>query len=283
MKKSLFYLIGSTVLTLILSLTAFHFWKAYQDERLHNENYQIKTIVQTGPEKEALKTAYLVELLGLSSDKPASLYAFNLKKGQELLLQSPLIANAKLKRSPPNTLYIDYEVRKPIARLADFKNIAIDQSGHLFPISPFLTPKRLPEIYLGIASIEGWYHESPAFLLAAEILKVLETAPWTEGLRIERLDVSNAFAPSLGTREIVLITDEEITLRKENKEIVCHFPKILRLSTKDYELQLNHFFTLRRAMMEDYKKQLSAVKTGGRFTPRIVDLRIPQLAFVEKG
>lgn len=282
-QKSLLYLVGSTTLTLMISLIGWHFWKGDQDQKLHSEAYQIKAIVQTGPEKEALKTAYLAELLGLSADSFAQLYAFNLKKAEEALLQSPLIANAKVKRMPPNTLYIDYEVRRPIGWLADFKNIAIDQEGYLFPVAPFLTPKRLPEIYLGISSFQGWHYDSPSLQLALGILKILETAPWTRGLRIERVDVSNAFAPSLGTREIVLITDEEMTIRKENGEMICHFPKILRLSTKDYEKQLNNFFTLRQKMMDDYKKQLLAVKKGGRFAPRIIDLRIPQLAFVEKG
>ncbi len=283
LKKPLFYLIGSTALTLLIGLTALNFWKKQKIKRLSSNEYQITSIIQTGPEKEALKTAYLAELLELSADRPTQLYALDLKKAATRLLASPLIASAKVKRMPPSTLYIDYEVRKPIAWVADFRNLAIDSEGHCFPVAPFLTPKRLPEIYLGISSIEEWRLKNPAFDLALKILKFLETAPWTEDLRIERVDVSNAFHPSLGMREVVLITEEEFTLKRDLREIVCTFPKILRLGTKEYERQLDHFFHLRRAMMEDYKKQLTALKTGGRFAPRIIDLRIPQLAFVEKG
>lgn len=282
-QKALFYLIGSTILTLTCSITGFTVWKNHRKAKLESEKYRVKAIIQTGPEKEALKTAYLAELLGLSSDKPAQLYALNLKKAEERLLSSPLIANAKIKRMPPTTLYIDYEVRKPVARLADFQNMAIDAGGYLFPIAPFLTPKRLPEIYLGISSVNGWHLDHPGFQLAIEILQFLEKVPWTEGLTIERVDVSNAFASSLGTREVVLITEEELTCRSEGKEIVCYFPKILRLAPKNYEQQITHFFTLRRTMMDDYKKQLTTLKTGGKFSPRIIDLRIPHLAFVEKG
>lgn len=281
--KGLIFLIGSTLLTLTISLTGFFLWKKHQQERLQSETYRITAIIQTGPEKEALKTAYLAEILGLSSDKPTQLYALNLKKAEELLLASPMIAHAKVRRMPPTTLYIDYEVRKPIGWVADFKNTAIDESGHLFPVAPFLTPKRLPEIYLGISSTNGWVVDSPGFKLAVDILQFLEKTPWTQGLRIQRIDVSNAFAASLGTREVVLVTEEELSFHNEHGEMICYFPKILRLGTKDYKTQLNHFFNLRRAMMDDYKKQLVAVKTGGRFAPRIIDLRIPQLAFVEKG
>ena len=283
MKQALICLIGSTLLTLAISLTGFGYWKKQRREKLQSDEYRITAIIQTGPEKEALKTAYLAELLGLSSDQPTQLYALSTKRAEESLCASPLIASAKVKRMPPTTLYIDYEVRRPIAWLADFKNTAIDAEGHLFPVAPFLSPKRLPEIYLGISSMEGWKVEGPAFDLAFQILQFLETAPWTEGLRIQRIDVSNAFASSLGTREVVLQTEEEVTVRKKNGEIVCYFPKLLRLAPKDYGQQLNNFFSLRRAMMDDYNRQLAVVQTGGRFAPRIIDLRIPQLAFVEKG
>lgn len=283
MKHALLCLIGSTFLTLTLGLSGISFWKKYRKEKQESSQYQIRAIIQTGPEKEALKTTYLAELLGLSADSPQQLYLFNLKKAESLLLSSPLIANAKLSRMAPSTLYIDYEVRKPVAWLSDFKNIAIDAEGHLFPVAPFLSPKRLPEIYLGISSLEKWQIDTPAYHLAMKILQFLETVPWTEGLIIQRIDVSNAFAPSLGLREVVLITEEEVSIQKEKGELVCIFPKILRLAPKDYEEQLTHFFNLRRTMAEDYKKQLMSLQTGGKFAPRIIDLRIPHLAFVEKG
>lgn len=283
MRQSLFCLIGSTCLTLAVSLTGYSIWKKNRNEKLLSPAYQITAIIQTGPEKEALKTSYLAELLGLSQDKPTQLYAFNTKKAEAKLLSSPLIASAKVERLPPSTLYIDYEVRKPVAWLADFNNMAIDLQGNLFPVAPFFSPKRLPEIYLGLPANAGWQIKSAPFDLALEILQFLETAPWKEGLRIQRIDVSNAFAPSLGQREVVLFTEEELSVRKGEEEIVCVFPKILRLAPKEYTQQLGNFFALRRSMMEDYRRQIATLQQGGRFAPRIVDLRIPQLAFVEKG
>jgi len=270
-------------LTLTLSLGGYSIWKKHRNERLWSSTYRISAIIQTGPEKEALKTAYLAELLGLSADSATQLYGLNVKKAESQLLTSPLISSAKVKRLPPSTLYIDYEVRKPVAWLADFNNTAIDVEGHLFPVLPFFSPKRLPEIYLGLPASSEWQIKSPYFDLAMEILKYLETAPWKEGLRIQRIDVSNAFAPSLGQREVVLFTEEELSVRKGEREIVCVFPKILRLAPRDYTQQLSNFFALRRSMMEDYRRQVASIQEGGRFAPRIIDLRIPQLAFVEKG
>ena len=277
--------------TLVLSLGGYFLWTYHHQKQLTDGRYQILNIVQTGPEKEALTTAYLAELLNLSIDKPVSLYAFDCKKGEKQLALSPLIAKGNIKKHFDHSIYIDYTVRKTIARLADYKNIGIDKEGYLFPIAPFFSPKEIPEIYLGLPSFGasedsfgrkggGWLIpvQNRFFTLAMEVLTFLEEAPWREGFRVKRIDVSNAFAPSLGQREIVLTTEEEIFFKEG---IVCVFPKLLRLAPKDYPQQLKSFCALRRNMEADYKKQLASVTQSTRFTPRIVDLRIPHLAFVD--
>lgn len=292
--QSIAFLIGSTVFTLCFSLSGYYLWKKKCYQRLIDPKYQIFSIIQTGSEREALKTSYLAELLELSVDRPQSLYGFNLKKAKQKLLASPLIAHAEVKAYFPSSVYIDYEVRKPIAILSDYQNIAIDREGYLFPIAPYLSPKELPEIYLGLPPFGApsdrfgrkgglWLTplDNPYVHLAIEILEHLQNAPWQEGLHIKKIDVSNAFAESLGSREIVLFTEEQILVSRDNKEIVCTFPKILRLAPGEYVQQLAHFMSLKRGMMEGYQKQLIATPELGRFAPRIVDLRIPQLAFVE--
>jgi hypothetical protein len=294
LRKALCFLGGSVLTTLICSVGIYGAFSAWNQKRRTSDQYNILSIVQTGPEKEALKTAYLAELLGLSVDKPKNLYALDLNEAAKALLSSPLIRSAKVKRSPPNTLYIEYEARHPMCWLADYKNVAIDREGYLFPGPPFFTPKEMPQIYLGLpafgeaadafgrsggrwrSALKNRYLD-----LALELLHTFEGSPWKKGLRIQRIDVSNAFAPSLGRREIVLFTEEEIFFRKEEKELTFCFPKILRLGTADYAQQLQNFFALRQTMVEDYRKQLASLEEGAKFAPRIIDLRVPQLAFVE--
>jgi hypothetical protein len=294
LRQALFCLIGSTLATLLIGLGSIYLYKQWNLKRRFDARYQISGIVQTGPEKEALKTVYLAELLGLSVDQPKNLYALDLKKAESALLSSPLIKKVAVKRVQPSTLYIDYEVRHPIAWLSDYSNTGIDQEGYLLPCTPFFSPKQMPEIYLGLPSFgaaedtfgrKGGLWRTPIknryLNLALELLQTFEGSPWKEGLSIKRIDVSNAFAPSLGRREIVLFTEEEIAVKKGDRQISFTFPKILRLAPKDYAQQLNNFFALRKTMVEDYKTQLASADQGGRFTPRIVDLRILQLAFVE--
>lgn len=294
-RRATFFLIGSTLATLLVSLGSYSIWKKGKKSRLNNPRHVISAIVQTGPEREALRTTYLAELLGLSSDRPLSLYAFDVKEGEKKLLGCPIVAEARIKRVDPGTLYIDYTVRKPVARLADYENIALDRSGYLFPLAPFFAPKNLPEIYLGLPPFNsseddqgrkgGTWHmplHNKHLRLAFEILRSLDGAPWREGMRVKKIDVSNAFAPSYGQREIVLFTEEE--MMAEKGRTLCLFPKILRLPTKDYAQQLSNFLSLRRSILEDYQRQIAEARFEQpvvEFSARVVDLRIPQLAFVQ--
>lgn len=293
-KQALFCLIGSTSLTLLLSWGGFSLYRDWKVKRMTSPEYRIISIIQTGEEKGALKTAYLAELLHLSVDEPSQLYAFDLRQAQAKLLSSPLISEAKVKRIPPGTLYIDYKVRKPVAMLADYANTAIDKEGYLFPAAPFLSPKQLPEIYLGLPAFgapedamgrKGGQWRTPLknrhLALAFEVWEFLQEFHQQDGMRVQRIDVSNAFAPSLGQREIVVKIEDELVLQRSEKELVCIFPKLLRLAPKDHRLQLANFFSLRRNMLDDYRRQLATLNEGGLFALRIIDLRIPQLAFID--
>ncbi len=295
-RRATWVLLVSVTVTLTLSFSSYFLHRHRKAKRLTQERYRIAALVQTGPEREALKTTYLAELLGLSTDRPVNLYAMDTTKAEKALLASPLIVKASVERQAPATLYVDYEVRKPVAWLADYRNIALDQEGFLFPMTPFFSPQEMPEIYLGLPSFgapedsfgrEGGRWKSPLknryIALAFEVLRLLEGSSWKDGLKVKRIDVSNAFAPTLGRREIVLFTEEEISFKKGPESMVFIFPKILRLAPKDYPTQLQNFFSLRKSMLEDYRKQLVTLEQGGRFSPRIVDLRIAQLAFVENA
>lgn len=290
-------LVGSTLAMLLLCLGGYSLFRQWQMHRLSDEQYKIVAIVQTGPEREALQTAFLAELLDLSADQSISLYAFDVSRAERALLACPLISEAKIKRVPPGILYIDYTIRKPVAQLADYQNCGLDKEGFFFPLAPFYSPKNLPEIYLGLPPFDvhdaqhgrtgGVWAISPQdkyLILALDILRMLRDTPWREGMRLKRIDVSNAFAPSAGQREIVLLTEDELIFRENEIETVCFFPRILRLPAKNYSQQLSNFLTLRRQMLEDYRRQIKKSQFAAspvQFAPRIVDLRIPKLAFVQ--
>lgn len=208
-------------------------------------------IVQTGPQREALQTPYLAELIHLSADRPVTFGTFDPSIAKKQLLASPVIKEAHLKIIKPDTLYIDYTVRQPLAWLYDFDNVALDEEGTPFPITPFFSPKKLPEIYLGVKTFAwGRPLQDAKATLALTLVKMMLGL----SLQVKRVDVTAAFAPGLGKREIVVILEEN------------GFSKFLRLTPKSYAQELGNYLELRKTLPPEMQ---------------VIDLRIPQLAFID--
>jgi len=250
------WIVGSTVIINGFAATGILLWNRKSTSRKLDERFEVSAIVQTGPEREALKTLYLAELMGLSKDNPINLFTYSTREWEKQLLKSPLIKQVEVRRLPPSTLHIDYTVRTPLARMGEYENLAIDEKGYLFPINPFLTPKQLTEFFLGEEEIsfDKPIH-SKAFALALELQDLLTELPNSQNLRIDRIDVSQAFAPSYGRREIIVLIKAKKAL---------HY---LRLSTTGYAQELGNYTVLLKQLDDDQS--------------RVIDLRIPKLAYID--
>lgn len=276
------------IFTIIFVFLPFYF-KSWQEKKKKDPKYNITLLVQTGAEKEALKSLYLEELIGLSIDRPTNIYLFDEKLAKKRLLLSPLIEKAVVRKIKPSTVYVDYKVRRPIALIYDLKNTACDKNGYIFPLSPFFSPKDLPEIYLGDCSFleekDFWQRPlgSESALLALKVLKIISDIQ-DSSFNIKRIDVSNVFA-AYGKREIIVILEHLFNLSQKEREVTLVFPRILRLPVKNYEKQLGNYFILSNKMIQDYKKQLQITKEMPpivKFASKTIDLRIGKLAFIDQ-
>ena len=257
-----------TIITCLVSGTAgsailyyFHLKRL----RAQDEAYQVIAIVQTGLHKETLRTVYLAELLGLSIDRPTNLYQVNLKTEKQKLLASPLIKSAEITKIKPGTLIIDYVPRIPVAFLGDFTNTALDEEGFLIPFKPFFSPKKLPEIYLGNMGDEikwGKAVEGKRGELAMSLFPFFSALCKEEGLILKTIDVSQAEALSLGQRQIIVEFEDSRNVW------------ILRCSLENFNVEMTRYIALRRHI------QLTEDK-GNESYIRVLDLRIPQLAFLK--
>lgn len=228
----------------LLCITLFYFSLSYFEKR-EVPKTPIKVIAQTGPLKEGLKTDYLAELLGLSSDHPKCL---EIEEVEMCLLKSPMIKEASASYLNPETLYIDYTLRTPCFTLLDMENRALDEEGVAIPLTPHFTPKKLPELYLGL--------QRPEDLISAYNPKKRHI---TQKLReilshdLVRVDLSHFEETSLGKQEIVVI------VKPVDK---CHY---LRLPTKGFEKQLSRYLSLQERIVDQ---------------ELIIDLRVPDLAYL---
>jgi hypothetical protein len=294
---ALAWIVGSTLLVSGSSNLAIKAYLRHRHETRPVFIAYLDSIVQTGPQREALKTEYLAELLGLSMNHPICADAYDLKRAKEQLLRSPLISRAEVKLIKPSTLYIDYTVRQPIAFLADYENVAIDKEGYLFPFTPFFSPKNLPEIYIGLspfslptseldkplatwnAPLQGKYME-----LAFHLLSIISDPAVRDIFNVKQIDISKAFAESYGVREIVIRAEDEILMNSGARQVRFVMPRFLRLSTKQYAQELGNFLKLRQQLLQEERKELIVPSEGSGVIIRpykIIDFRISRLAFIE--
>jgi hypothetical protein len=203
----------------------------------------VQTTSQSGRQCAPLQTAYLAEVLGLSAD---------LHLAKKRLLATCVIKEAVLKKMKPDALFIQYSTRVPYAFLEDYTNTAIDEEGVFFPFTPFYSPRSIPRIYLGkVSATQPWGGK-----IREEHLMLIQRLFTTLGVeKIERIDLSQMEANSAGRRELV---------------VILKGGSILRLSPKNYVQQLANYSILKRTFLR-------------KADPAVVDLRIPEVAYIQVG
>lgn len=269
-------------------LVAFFYYKKIRRIQFEQTQYNIVAIIQTTPDKEKLKTVFLAELFDLSVDHPTNLLRFDAREAKKKLLSLPLITSARVKKILPGMLYVDYTMRKPIAFLLDYANTVVDREGVPFPFKPFITPKKLPEIYLGIDNDKDFVLGQPIrndkSKLALYLLDLINQHCCFEKSQLLRVDVSKALADSYGQRQIVVIMEDQIQKKTEQGFAIVVIPQILRLSVDSYRQELANYLAMKSSIIEQGMKDgVKEFTKVNRVKPVIVDLRIPQLAYITKS
>jgi hypothetical protein len=284
-------LIGLSTLVITGSCAGFMLYMQHHREKQWGDPaYNIVALVQTSPHVQGLKTSYLAELLGLSVDRPGNLFLFSSSEATNKLMASPVIKAAKVRKIRPGTIHVDYELRKPIAYLGDYRNAAIDRDGVVFPFKPFYSPKRLPQIRLGVgddAREEGgeqlFWGGTVSGMKRDLALTLLKEAPdaLDAGSTLLTIDVSKADAPSDGQREIILTIEDKMTKLVGNQSIQCIYPRLLRLRPESCRQQLANYRALGRYLRNrDKQATVEPQGTFWRAKPVVIDMRLSELAFI---
>lgn len=243
-----------------------------KEKRFQDDQYKIVALVQSNPQTDALNSAYLAEVLDLSLDSPVNLYQFDVKEGIKTLLSNPLIKEASIKKILPGTLFVQYQMRTPIAYLGEYANTVLDDEGFLFPFRPFFTSKRLPTLYLGAKEEAchwgGTLKKERSLKIAFSILDRFTQLNQSQ-FRIKQLDVSKAEEECYGQREAIVVLEEN---RDDWQGTSAPQSLVyLRLNPEDYAQGLMNFNTLLETLLKSKKEQETI----------LIDLRLPHLAFIK--
>lgn len=267
------------------------YYRSIRERQANDDAYRVVALIQSTPHPETLKTVYLAELLNLSQDRPTNLYCFNAREAQRKLLAHPVIQSAKVFKIRPGTIHVDYALRQPVAFLLDYTNTALDAEGFSFPFHPFFTPKRLPEIYFGIAQNPdetfsggawGTQIQGKKAEIALELLETWSKHYCSERTHLKRIDLSRTQRLSCGKKQIIVVVEEHVECEEGGHSVLCVFPFILRLGCEDYLQGLANYAVLRESLMRQRMDIVDITDETPAVLQRpvtVVDLRLPQLAF----
>ncbi|MBB64147.1 MAG: hypothetical protein CMO81_03710 [Waddliaceae bacterium] len=274
--------------TVVVSGSATLVWLYFirvQEQRSNDPAYEITEIEQRSRSSISLPSAYLAEIMNLSVDKSSNLYRFDTRLARQELKKSPYIKAARVWKLEPGRVFVDYIPREPLAFLIDYQDVLMDRSGVLMPQFPCYGPLLLPEIRLGLSGFSKenggkWNQaiENSRLDLAFDILDLCKRI--FPSSRIQRIDVAQAEAKSYGERQVIVMIDEEF-LVSEEKTLVM--PRTLRLNVRSYYQELHDYLVLSQHLKELELKKAEA--SSERFyiaDELVIDLRIPQLAYIEK-
>ncbi len=275
-KLSLPVAIGMIILSIFLITgSTYSFLKIYHQKKSSHPKYLSK-LIQTGPQRDRLSSFLIQELLGLSKDNPTLSKNFDVKKAKEAMLKLPVINSAHVEIIGEETLYIDYTMKEPVAKVLDYPGLAVDAKGCFFPLSPFYSPKEIPEIYFGAGLIQGEFFkplETEPFQLAYDILKSLEKQSELSGFFIKRIDVSKAFEQTYAEEEIVVeLKDQKFGWQEDDEG---HYIYRLRLSRENYQKELGNYLNLHEELTSAFSQKNSS-------SEKTIDLRIEGCALIHK-
>lgn len=265
-RTAFFWIFVSTMLISGTAGVSLWVYQWHANQITADEKYRITSINQQTSSEYRLPTGYLSELLELSVDAPAVLPKLSLQRSLNRLLSSPVIETANVKKIPPRAIHVDYSMRQPIAKLVEYKNTLLDKNAFPFPSHPFYCDLNLPEVVLGDIEnplVWGAKISDTHVKYAIAVYEAFKTECSGCQTTIKRIDISKANDPSAGHREIIL------TLQKVYQgQFIQDY---IRLGLDQYGQNLHRY-----AILEEH-----LIKKKNFFqTSFIIDLRVPQLAFL---
>jgi cell division septal protein FtsQ len=252
LSRAFFYIMLSVVLLWGTLFVAWWYHGYTFEKKQKNAAFQLRTILSSSKTQDSLTAKQLTTLLGLSEDAP-NIYSIDPYVAKQTLENYPAIKSAKVLRLRPNALFVDYELRTPYFRLIDFENMAVDNEGYPFYLYPIFTPKKIPELYLGLQNV-SWNTKNTQkeFALAVDVAEFIQKE-YPNDLHLVRIDTHNVQNPSLGAQEIVIVFKD------------AHSSLYARLDVQDYKTGLKRLLRLR----------------NGEARERVVDLRSRGFALVK--
>jgi hypothetical protein len=232
-------------------------------QKKKDAKYCIENLASVSCTSDRLEHNVLLSLLQLTDQ--SGLYEEKTCVLEQRITRCPSIEAAKVYLLPPKTLGVEYRLRQPIALLGGMKNIALDETGRLFFVMPFMPQKNLPQLLLGIApcddleTLQLSVNHLKTLAIGLHLVKNLSCLSLRFGFTLTIVDLSSWEEMNFFRKEVVI----GFTLSKRPEQVIY-----VRLHPKRLRSSL--------CVLESLMERLHESMTGFK----VIDMRFPGRVFL---
>lgn len=161
----------------------------------------------------------LQALLALSPEEKKNLSRVDVYRLEQRLLECSAISSGTVRRLLPDTLVVDYTLKKPLFQIGGGHSLLVDDKGSLFRKTPYFPSLSLPILFFPnsetpMGAIQSFVSNQHLFSLCLCIYQKLHEL----GLVLQEINAEDGVALGFFRREI------RVKAHKDKREICIRFP-----------------------------------------------------------
>lgn len=163
---------------------------------------KLTTLIQKTPTRQTLSPRFFSNYLRLNPyGKNLAINRLDIDKINKKLKAFPIFKSIDAEMTKEGALQINYFLRNPEYQLKDYTNCGIDDEGFLMPLTPFYTPKKLTQVFLGLDKLD--FSKAYQVSLANEVIHFFRLNQLDQ-LTVTMIDLSKMKAVIKSHQEVIV-------------------------------------------------------------------------------
>lgn len=165
----------------------------------------LTTLIQKTPTVNALSPRFFSNYLGLRPQgRNIAIRKLDIQKINKKLKAFPIFKTIEAEFTKEGQLLVNYHLRNPHFSLKDYTNCGVDEEGFIIPLTSFYTPKKLPQIYLGLEELS--FTKSHDTQIANQIIDFFRKNRLDQ-LTVSLIDLSKTNRMLKSHKEVIVIIE----------------------------------------------------------------------------
>lgn len=165
----------------------------------------LTTLIQKTPTRQTLSPRFFSNYLGLNPQgKNLAIKRLDIDKINKKLKSFPIFKSIDAEMTKEGALQVSYFLRNPEYQLKDYSHCGVDEEGFIVPLTPFYTPKKLTQIFLGLEQLT--FLKAHHITLANQVMDFFRLHQLDQ-LTVAMIDLSKMKAAIKSHQEVIVTVE----------------------------------------------------------------------------